>query len=276
MGRAGLGWPRVRGSIRTLKTRDLLAATGARSRRLLVPPLRDRLEALRAPGASGTTPEDALSEEWLARTGRDASRFYRSLRDEFEPGKPIWLTETADAACGGNPWASSFLDTFRYLDQLGRLAKQGVQVVAHNTLAASDYGLLDEHDFTPKPNYWGALLWRRLMGTTVLDSGVPIRAGLHAYAHCLRGKPGGVALLVINTDSAAAQTVTLPSAGERYTLTSRDPLSRTVDLNGNALALVGDALPPLSAARVSAGEVTLAPASITFLAVPGAGNPACR
>ena len=71
-------------------------------------------------------------------------------------------TETADAACGGNPWAATFLDTFRYLDQLGRLAKQGVQVVAHNTLAASDYGLLDEHTFAPRPNYWGALLWRRL------------------------------------------------------------------------------------------------------------------
>jgi hypothetical protein len=49
-----------------------------------------------------------------------------------------------------------------------------------------------------------------------------------------------------------------------------------VDLNGSALALAGEAIPPLSAARVSAGEVTLAPASITFLAVPAAGNTACR
>ena len=106
---------------------------------------------------------------------------------------------------------------------------------------------------------------------------LPIRAGLHAYAHCLRGGPGGVAVLLINTDRAAAQAVTLPSAGERYTLTSRDPLSRAVDLNGSALTLgAGDALPPLKGARFSAGEVTLAPASITFLSVPGAGNPSCR
>jgi hypothetical protein len=48
-----------------------------------------------------------------------------SLRDTFESGKPIWLTETADAACGGNPWASTFLDSFRYLDQLGRMSKRG-------------------------------------------------------------------------------------------------------------------------------------------------------
>src|SRR5712664_1769674 len=94
--------------------------------------------------SGGSTPEAALSEEWLSRTDQ-ALAFHRSLREKFEAGKPIWLTETADAACGGNRSAASFLDTFRYLDQLGRLAKAGVQVVIHNTLAASDYGLLDEN-----------------------------------------------------------------------------------------------------------------------------------
>ena len=98
------------------------------------------------------------------------------------------------------PLGATFLDTFRYLDQLGRLARAGVQVVMHNTLAASDYGLLDETTLTPRPNYWGALLWRRLMGTTgaLLRRADP--EGLHVYAHCLRGKSGGVALLVINGD----------------------------------------------------------------------------
>jgi len=122
-----------------------------------------------------STPEAALSEQWLSETDR-ALAFHRALRDRFVPGKPIWLTETADAACGGNPWAVTFLDTFRYLDQLGRLAKAGVQVVMHNTLAASDYGMLDENTLQPRPKYWGALLWRRLMGATVLDAGVPIAA----------------------------------------------------------------------------------------------------
>src|SRR5229473_8241859 len=106
----------------------------------------------------------------------------------------------------------SFLDTFRYLDQLGRLARAGVQVVMHNTLAASDYGLLDENAFAPRPNYWGALLWRQLMGSTVLDSGVPIQTGLHVYAHCQRGAPGGVSLLIINTDRNASHSLMLPTA----------------------------------------------------------------
>jgi len=264
------------GTIRTIKTRDLLAATGPGVDAFSYHHYGTVSKRCAGGNIPMTSPEEALSEEWLART--DASlAFYRSLRDEFEPGKPMWLTETADAACGGNPWASSFTDTFRYLDQLGRTAKQGVQVVAHNTLVASDYGLLDEHDFTPKPNYWGALLWRRLMGSTVLDPGVPIRGGLHAYAHCLRDKPGGVALLLLNTDRVTAQAITVPAASERYTLTSPDPLSRRVDLNGRALTLgAGDALPALAGTRAAAGEVTLAPASITFLAVPAAGNSACR
>lgn len=90
-----------------------------------------------------TAAEQALSEEWLERTGVTLEH-YRGLRDRFLPGRPIWNTETAESACGGNPWAKTYLDTFRYVDQLGRLARQGVSVVVHNTLAASDYALLDE------------------------------------------------------------------------------------------------------------------------------------
>jgi len=74
----------------------------------------------------------------------------------------------------------------------------------HNTLAASDYGLLDEKTLMPRPNYWGALLWRRLMGSIVLETGVPIQMGLHVYAHCQRGTPGGVSLLIVNNDRGGA------------------------------------------------------------------------
>jgi hypothetical protein len=220
-------------------------------------------------------PAAALSEDWLSGSDR-ALAFYRSLRDRFEPGKPIWLTETAEAACGGNRWAATFLDTFRYLDQLGRLAKAGVQVVMHNTFAASDYGLLDENTLTPRPNYWGALLWRQLMGTVVLDPGTPGEPKLHVYAHCQRGKPGGVTLLVINTDRDAPHALRLAAASERFTLDATNLQDATVRLNGRALALTAsDDLPPMVSARTEAGVVTFAPATITFLAIPAAGNKTC-
>jgi hypothetical protein len=222
------------------------------------------------------TPEAALSEAWLSQTDQ-AFAFYRALRDRLAPGKPIWLTETAETACGGNPWSATFLDTFRYLDQLGRLAKAGVRVVMHNTLAASDYGLLDEQTFTPRPNYWGALLWRRLMGTTVLEAGVPIEMGLHVYAHCQQETPGGVTVLVINNDRNHARTLTLPDASERYTLDAAALQDMVVRLNGSTLSLdAGDRLPHFAGVRMPAGPIALAPATITFLAIPDAGNSACR
>ena len=71
--------------------------------------------------AAGTTPEAALTDEWLSRTDRDEA-FYAALRDRFFAGEAIWLTETGETACGGNPWAADFIDSFRYLNQLGTLA----------------------------------------------------------------------------------------------------------------------------------------------------------
>ena len=223
-----------------------------------------------------TSAEQALSEDWLGRTDQTLA-YYRAVRDKAMPGKPFWNTETADAACGGNPWANTFLDTFRYLDQLGRLARQEVDVVMHNTLVASDYGLLDENSFEPKPNYWGALLWRRLMGTTVLDPGIPISAGLHVYAHCLRGVPSGVALLVINNDTSKARVINVPDSMLRYTLRATELRATRVALNGRSLELgPDDALPALTGIQAPAGEVPFEPASITFLAFPNASNDACR
>ena len=209
---------------------------------------------------------------WRARTRR--SRIYQSLRDEFAPDKPMWLTETAETACGGNPWASTFLDTFRYLDQLGRLARAGVQMVAHNTLAASDYGLLDEKTLRPRPSYWAALLWRRLMGTIVLDAGV--HQGMHLYAHCRRGVRGAVTLLAINTDRTTSAILRLPMSSERYTLSADRLQSAGVKLNGTALELgPNDELPQLAAVTSPPGSIEIGPATITFLTVGDAKNPAC-
>ena len=228
-------------------------------------------------GANGLTTEDAaLSDEWLSRTDT-VEAFYANLRDRFEQGKPLWITETADAACGGNPWASTFLDTFRYLNQLGSMAQRGVQVVMHNTLDASDYGLLDESTLAPRPDYWAALLWRKLMGTTVLNPGTFSAAGLHVYAHCLREKPGGVTVLVINANRTAPQSLDLSLAAERYTITAGNLMSNQVELNGDELSLgADDALPQLTGMPTAAGNLIFAPVSITFLAIPNANNPACQ
>jgi heparanase len=226
--------------------------------------------------SSQTTSAAALSQEWLSRPDK-INRFYEGLRDRFDPGKPLWITETADAACGGNPWASTLLDVFRYLDSHARLAQQGVRVIAHNTLASSDYGLLDENTFSPRPNYWAALVWRKLMGTTVLESNAIPTPTLHVYAHCLRDVPGGVALLAINTDRRASQSLNIATKSQRYTLTATTLEDTRVDLNGSELKLgSNDSIPSMTGVPTDSGRIALPPISVTFLAVPEAGNASCH
>ena len=226
--------------------------------------------------SSQTTVAAALSQDWLSRPEKIGA-FYADLRDRFESGKSLWITETADAACGGNPWASTFLDTFRYLVQHASLAQRGVKVIMHNTLASSDYGLLDENTFAPRPNYWAALLWRRLMGATVLDPHTSPIPNLYVYAHCLQNHPGGVTLLVINADRQQVHEIALPSDAERYTLTAKQLQDTTVQLNGKTLELNRDGdLPQFLGQSTRAGHISFAPTSITFLEIANADNSNCH
>lgn len=223
-----------------------------------------------------TTAADALSDRWFALADKSWDFYVKGLRDRFDPGKPVWITETADAACGGNPWASTFLDTFRYLDQHARLAQRGVAVIFHNTLASSEYGLLDANTFLPRPDYWAALLWHKLMGTTVLNAGAP-RSGLQVYAQCLPGHPGGVTVLAINNSRSEPTELDLPLPSQRYTLSAATLEDTQVQLNGHVLALgKGDTLPPLDGEATAAGRVSLAPVTINFFAIEDAKNPVCH
>ncbi len=163
--------------------------------------------------AGGQKPENALSNSWLSKTETGLS-YYQGLRDKFNPGIPIWLTETAETACGGNPWAATYLDTFRYLEQLGRLAKKGVKVVMHNTLARSEYALLDSETHNPRPNYWAALLWNRLMGTKVFDAGI-LTDGVDIFAYSLKNSSKGIALLIVNPKDSEC-SIEIPAKAEKY------------------------------------------------------------
>ena len=219
--------------------------------------------------------DKALTAEWLNRTDI-AEAFYGELRDKFLPGKSLWLTETAEAACGGDPFAGEFADTFRYLNQLGALAQKGVQAVMHNTLASSDYGLLDEETLEPRPDYWAALLWKRTMGDVVLDPGVAKDQSLTLYAHCSKNGKGGVALVALNTDTQHEQLLPLPLPAEKLTLMAPDLASTTVMLNGKQLTAESDgSIAPFNAEKVKKGSVRLPPSSVTFLIMPLARNKSC-
>ncbi len=222
-----------------------------------------------------TTVAQALTADWLNRT-LTSEAFYAAARDKYLPGKSMWLTETGEAACGGDQFAGQFVDSFRYLNQLGILAQKGVQTVMHNTLASSDYGFLNEETYEPRPDYWAAVLWKRTMGAVVLDPGVAGEPNLRVYAHCMTGRKGGVSVLAMNIDPDREQPLAIPLPADRYTLTATSLTSTTVLLNGIALQVQQyGTLPEIKGERVKPGDLQLAPASITFLTMPSARNAAC-
>jgi len=218
-------------------------------------------------------PTQGMTDEYLKRTNT-AYDFYAALRDKYMPGKPIWLNETAQAACGGDLYAQTFADTFRYLYQLGTLAQAGVQTVMHNTLAASDYGLLDEATYQPRADYWAAILWRRLMGTTVLDAGTVSQKDAYLFAQCTRNHPGAATVLAINAGDSPLK-ISLP-AGEAFTLSAAGTDSRIVMLNGKILAVAANGdLPPMTGEKMRPTEIVVAPKAILFY-VAEARNSVCK
>uniref|UniRef100_UPI003752AFFD hypothetical protein n=1 Tax=Emticicia sp. TaxID=1930953 RepID=UPI003752AFFD len=211
----------------------------------------------------GQNPEKALTAEWLSKTEKGLE-FYQNTRDKYVPNAPIWLTETAETACGGNPQAATYIDTFRYLEQLGRLAKKGVQVVMHNTLARSEYGLLEHDTHTPRPNYWAAFLWNKFMGNQVYEAG-SLEVGVDIFVHNLKNKSEGRSVLILNTNKTAT-TVNIPSEAKQYLMTADELLSKKVSLNGKELKLAAnDELPSIKGISVKKGSVELPAYSIMFL-----------
>ncbi|MCF0040340.1 MULTISPECIES: hypothetical protein [Dyadobacter] len=213
--------------------------------------------------------ENALDAGWLLKTDTVA-HYYAGLRDKYNPGIPLWITETAQAAGGGDPFSATFLDTFRYLYQMGSLAKKGVKVIMHNTLIASEYSLIDQDTHLPKPNYWAAYLWAKLMGTQVYETGQGTK-GVYVFAHNMKGSKAGVTLLVINTNKKEAP-IHIDIDSEHYLLTSSQLEGQTIQLNGTDLKLEDNGeLPVLKGKPVKSGELTVPPTSISFFAIPDAG-----
>jgi hypothetical protein len=145
---------------------------------------------------------------------------------------------------------------------------------------------------TPNPDYWGGLLWHRLMGSKgqrVMNMSAAFATGadvtLRAYGHCGNTSASGDLSLVLINLLNASNTVNLPGAvGARtdYVLTPGEPAggwevdhhgqrdetkTDVVLLNGEVLSLDGAALPAISGAAGSGGSVALPPLAIAFVVV---------
>ncbi len=205
------------------------------------------------------------------------------MRDQSGAKIPIWLGETGGAQCGGQPELSeTFAGGFWWIDLLGRAARRGHRVVVRQTLSGSQYGLLDDITFDPRPDYFTSVLFHRLMGTRVLD----VRSDdpkLRVHAHCATTGPGDVALsyAAIDAERAADLTIDLPGSAEHWALHADTKNAKVARLNGEKLELSASGeLPPLGGRMLARGAqaitVRVEPWSYGFIVVRGANAAACK
>ena len=133
--------------------------------------------------------------------------------------------------------------------------------------------LLDEHDWSPGAVYWVAVLWRRLMGRSVLNTSTSSPMVV-SFAHvCTDGSSTAVAFANLANATTMLADPFGPHCATRseYILTAADGLNNTaVLLNGVQLvASEAGTLPPLEPRVHQCGSprkpVVLPPQSYGFI-----------
>ena len=195
-----------------------------------------------------------------------------AMKAEHAANAEFWLGETGHAQCGGQQEISgTYVSLFWWLDQLGLAAQSGNKVVIRQTLTGADYQLIDETSLKPTPDYYGSVLWKRLMGSKVLSPVLPENRPktLRAYAHCHPQMDGSVTLLLINlseTDSFAVDfSGRFGKSYQYYDLRAAELLSTDLLLNGQPLSANENGTLPSLDGEKSSGAISIVPLSNTFL-----------
>ncbi|KGL80793.1 Inactive heparanase-2, partial [Tinamus guttatus] len=132
----------------------------------------------------------------LLDTLSDQIRKIQKVVNTYTPGKKIWLEGVGATSAGGmNNLSDSYAAGFLWLNTLGLLASQGIDVVVRHSFLDHGHNHLVDQNFNPLPDYWLSLLYKRLIGPKVLAihvaglqrkprPGRVIRDKLRIYAHC--------------------------------------------------------------------------------------------
>lgn len=168
------------------------------------------------------------------------------------------------------------------MDALGTLAQLQHKVHCRQTLVGGNYEVIAKDIFEPNPDYWIAVLWKRLMGTKVFETKVADVKHLRSYAHCDVSSKGVTVVLInlahdvtyeINVSGLHGST----TPRVEYHLTSDHLQSQRVKLNDVELHLTSeDKLPSLTGKVVTSGStIKIAPLSYGFVNFPAASSPHC-
>ncbi|XP_020014677.2 heparanase isoform X2 [Castor canadensis] len=237
------------------------------------------------------TKEDFLNPDVLDTFILSVQKIFQVV-EETRPSKKVWLGETSSAYGGGAPFLSNtFAAGFMWLDKLGLSAQMGIEVVMRQVLfGAGNYHLVDQN-FEPLPDYWLSLLFKKLVGSTVLMASVKgaERSKLRVYLHCTdashpRYQEGDITLYALNLYNVTKR-LQLPrhlfnKKVDKYLVKPSGPdglLSKSVQLNGQTLKMVDDqTLPALSEKALRPGSALgLPPFSYGFFVIRNAKVAAC-
>ncbi|ETE58025.1 Heparanase, partial [Ophiophagus hannah] len=175
------------------------------------------------------TREDFLNPDILDSFKTNAEEVLQIVNSTV-PDKSVWLGETSSAFGGGTPnLSNAYIAGFMWLDKLGLSAQLGIDLVMRQVLyGAGNYQLVDAN-FEPLPDYWLSLLYKKLVGSTVLHVAV---TGLN---------PKKLRRLYIPTYFSKKQIdeyLLLPYGEDNL-------LSRSVQLNGYLLKMPNDETLPV-------------------------------
>jgi len=195
-------------------------------------------------------------------------------------GKPVgmelWVTETSSSYNGIDEVMNAFYNGFWYLTSLGQYAKTGVKRHSRWCLEGGDqftFVNISESTFSVLPDYWVAILFKRLVGTKVLQATSSFTQTL-VYAHCGKA-PGSVTLIVINPSSAS---VTLNLTGltslqrSEYIFTADSLSSYVIKLNSKPLYINSDGSLPMMTGIPGSGQPVLPAYSYGYLVFPNGGT----
>lgn len=175
--------------------------------------------------------------------------------------KPVWITETGSAWGGGADGLSNrFAGLFPYVDKLGVAGNNCVHVVARQAFLAGKYAMVNKTNYSPHPEYFGAVLFKRLAANGILKmSSDKQDSNFRIYARCARTSkhtlPGSVFIFVLNlydSPKSFAFPVYELFKVKQYLLTADSLRSDTVLLNGKPLQMEdnGESLPHMKPVEV--------------------------
>ncbi|KAL2546697.1 Heparanase-like protein 2 [Forsythia ovata] len=233
--------------------------------------------------------QDPFFLDQIAQTYKDVSRSIQL----FGPWSGAWVGEAGGAYnSGGKDVSHTFANGFWYLDQLGMTSTFNHKVFCRQALIGGNYALLNTTTFIPNPDYYGALLFHRLMGKNVLSINHNGSPYLRAYSHCSKNS-AGIAVLLINMSNSTTFEVSVindlnlypadhsygTNQREEYHLTPKDGniQSDVLLLNGTPLKLTESSdIPAMNPQLVDASlPITVAPDSFVFATLKGFQAPAC-